>query len=49
MISYKIKVSKRGEAFYTLKDNKYTIKVIVYNEMLTDATLVVPQLPGIEN
>ena len=49
MVTFKIKVTKSGDAFYSLKENKYTIKVVNYNGMLTDATLVVPQLPGIEN
>lgn len=48
MATFKIRVVKSGDAFYSLKENKYTIKIVNYNGMLNDATLVVPQLPGIE-
>lgn len=49
MTNRKINVIKKDNAFYSLKQNKYTIKVTLQDGMLTDVTIIIPQLSGIEN
>jgi len=48
MTSRKINVVNNNNAFYSLKQNKYTIKVTLQDGTLTDVTIIIPQLPGTE-